>query len=356
MLFEYTVKAVLLAGFLELILYRLVSRLGMHLSKVAEQHEWVRVTFKALSSIGLTLLNFVSLLIFLALFLLLLNRTKTLGSGSYDKLLIPSVSLLFLLTVTFLIFPPAMLGAVVYSALFLVVLLTLAAEYLASHRTWSQRAMMTCYVLGVSGWLYYQGVSMIYGLLNMTAGPPLVHEVNRAGEALMVMASILVFFAYGGTPLWTNNRQQRRRTALFALVATSAFVALLSLDYVLDLYDKALAESVRKAGEGIGWIFQMGMGYSFYLPFACYVAGLLCWSYTLVRLLSMGRMAGFGLGLMFIAGYALQLSHLTLMIVLGVMLLNLDERRSVTIAPENKHPAEPVLARPPVPIAGERAC
>ena len=32
---------------------------------------------------------------------------------------------------------------------------------------------------------------------------------------------------------------------------------------------------LRKAGEGIGWIFQMGMGYTFYLPFAFYMAGLL---------------------------------------------------------------------------------
>jgi hypothetical protein len=73
LLLSYTIKCLLLAGFLELLLYRLVSRLGMHLSKVAEKHEWVRVTFKALSSIGFTLLNFTSLLFFLALSLFLLN-------------------------------------------------------------------------------------------------------------------------------------------------------------------------------------------------------------------------------------------------------------------------------------------
>ena len=37
-LFEYTVKLVLLTSFLELVLYRLVSRLGMHLSKLAADH------------------------------------------------------------------------------------------------------------------------------------------------------------------------------------------------------------------------------------------------------------------------------------------------------------------------------
>ena len=35
LLFQYTVKLVLIVSFSELILYRLVSRLGMHLSKLA---------------------------------------------------------------------------------------------------------------------------------------------------------------------------------------------------------------------------------------------------------------------------------------------------------------------------------
>ena len=37
-LFDYTIKLVLLASFLELVLYRLLSRLGMHLSKMAATH------------------------------------------------------------------------------------------------------------------------------------------------------------------------------------------------------------------------------------------------------------------------------------------------------------------------------
>ena len=84
----------------------------------------------------------------------------------------------------------------------------------------------------------------------------------------------------------------------------------------------------------------MGMGYTFFLPFALYVAGLLCWAYTVIRLISMGRLAGYGLALMFIAGYALLLSNLTMMVILGVMLLTLDRQRggiaepaSVTNAP-----------------------
>ena len=186
--------------------------------------------------------------------------------------------------------------------------------------------MMACFLLGVFGWLYYQTVSTFYGFFQWLTAPPFVHEMNRFGEAMMVLASILVFWAYGGISFRTTNKRQRRRVVMVAATAASLFFGLLFLDFFLGLYDKALAESVRKAGEGIGWIFQMGMGYTFYLPFALYVAGLFCWSYTVIKQITMGRLAGYGLGLIFMAGYALQLSHLTLMVVLGLLLLNMDRR------------------------------
>ncbi len=352
LLFEYTVKLLLLTGFLELVLYRLVSRLGMHLSKVAQQHESVRITFKALSSIGFALLNFVSLLLFLAIFLFLLNKVRAVGVGRYDALLVPSLSLLLLLTFAFLVFPPAMLGSVLYNAVVIVVLGLLVVDYMATHQAWAQRAMVLSYILGVTGWLYYQMVSTTYGLLGLVAAPPLVHEINRAGEAMMVVASLLVLWAYGGVSLVTKNKRQRRRVIIFALVGGGVFLALLFLDYIAALYDLSLAEKIRKAGEGIGWIFQMGMGYTFYLPFAFYVAGLLCWAYTVLKLVTIGRMAGFGLGLMFIAGYALQLSHLTLMVVLGLVLLTLDRRRAG--APVRTSVGEPALVNTAAPLLGEQ--
>ncbi len=334
MLFEYTIKFLLLAGFLELILYRLVSRLGMHLSKIAEKYEAVRLTFQVLSSIGFALLNTVALLLFLALLILLFRKLASVGSDTFAPLLLPSVSLLVLLTVAFLLFEPDMLGTVVYNGIAFVVILVLVIQYLALHPSVAQRAFALCFFLGISGWLYYQIVSTTYGLLGMFAAPPWVHEVNRAGEALMVLASILVFWAYGGAGFFTRNKRHRRRVLTFVAVGGSAFLGLLFVDYFLTLYNQALAVSVRKAGQGIGWIFQMGMGYTFYLPFVLYVTGLLCWCYTVLKLLTMGRMAGYGLGLMFIAGYALQLSHLTLMVVLGLMLLNLDRRRVESLVGE----------------------
>src|SRR3977135_3157662 len=68
-LFQYTVKLVLIVSFSELILYRLraASRLGMHLSKLAQAHEWIIPTFTALTQIGQWLLNVVAILLFLAL-------------------------------------------------------------------------------------------------------------------------------------------------------------------------------------------------------------------------------------------------------------------------------------------------
>lgn len=352
LLFEYTIKLVLLAGFFELVLYRLVSRLGMHMSKVAEKHEWVRIMFKTLSSVGFTLLNVVSIFVFLALTVLLVNKVSSRDLSGFEKVSIPSIALLLLLTIGFLIVPPVMLGSIVYNVMAFLALTLLILEYLAGHPEWSHRLLAVTYFFGISGWLYYQTLSTFYGLIGILAPPPFVHEINRAGEAFMVLASILIFWAYGrGVSVRTRNKRQRRRALWFWSVAGTLFTALLFMDYVLGLYDPALAQSVRKGGEGISWIFQMGMGYTFYLPFAFYVTGLLCWSYTVIKLITMGRFAGYGLGLMFIAGYALQLSHLTLMVILGLMLLNADRRRVVSVAKDSV--AESSLVGAPQPLASE---
>jgi hypothetical protein len=52
----------------------------------------------------------------------------------------------------------------------------------------------------------------------------------------------------------------------------------------------------------------------------------------------MGRRAGYGLALMFIAGYALQLSHLTLFVVLGLLLVTYDGRVEVRDRTREKFP------------------
>jgi len=334
-LFEYTVKLVLLTSFLELVLYRLVSRLGMHLSKMAADHPWITPTFTALTEVGTWLLNIVAVLLFLALTLTMVNRWGGRDTSKLVKMGIAGAALLLFLTVLFLVVQPGMLGAIIYNGLTLLVLTLFVSEYVITHREPAQRILAATYYLGVSGWLYYQIISTIYSLAGTLAAPPLVYESHRAGEALMVLASYLVFVAYGSSrslSLRTTNRRQRNRAIWFWSTTGIIFTALIVADYLLDLYSPAFASAFRQASQGIGWIFQFGMGYTFYLPFAVYVGGLLCWSYTVIKLVMTGRLAGYGIGLMFIAGYALLFSNLTLMVVLGVMLLALD--RAKAAAPE----------------------
>ena len=84
LLFEYALKFLLISAFLELVLYRLASRLGMHMAKLAEKSEAVRLTFKTLSSLGFILLNVTSILLFLVLFILLIQKLKpSIWSGSF---------------------------------------------------------------------------------------------------------------------------------------------------------------------------------------------------------------------------------------------------------------------------------
>ena len=345
-LFEYTVKLVLLTSFLELVLYRLVSRLGMHLSKMAVAHPWITPTFTALTEVGTWLLNIVAILLFLGLTLTMIHRGVGHETSRLTKLAIAGTSLLLLLTVGFLFVEPGMLGAVIYNGLALVTLTLFVLEYLATHHERAQRMLVAAYYFGISGWLYYQIISTIYSLAGTLAAPPLVYESHRIGEALMVLASVLVFVAYGrGLSLRTKNRRRRHRAIWFWATTGTIFTTLIFTDYLLDLYDPTLASAVRQASQGIGWIFQFGMGYTFYLPFAIYTGGLLCWSYTVIKLLRMGRLAGYGIGLMFIAGYALMFSNLTLMVILGVMLLTLD-RVKPTVAEPASATSSPLMGSP----------
>lgn len=351
LLFEYALKFLLISAFLELVLYRLASRMGMHMAKLAEKSEAIRLTFKTLSSLGFVLLNVTSILLFLVLFILLIEKFKpSIWTGSFDRLLVPSVSLLIVITIVFLVFPPAMLGSVIYNIVSLAIFLILMAEFFVSHRLWSQRITVGCFVLGIFGWIYYQTVTTSYGLLGILDAPPLVHEISRGGEAFLVLASILVFWSYGSTSLFTKNKTQRKWALTLLASGVITFFTMLYIDFFLSLYNPALAEDARKAGQGLGWVFQMGMGYTFYLPFALYLAGFICWAYTVIKLVLIGRLAGYGLGLMFMAGYALQLSHLTMMVVVGLILMTIDKRG--TLGKLRNKIGEPVVYSPVTPVLG----
>src|SRR5213592_600633 len=74
LLLEYTLKALLIAGLCELVLYRLISRLGMHLSKVAREYVVVEYFLRGASAIGFALMNFSAILVFLVLLVLLFYK------------------------------------------------------------------------------------------------------------------------------------------------------------------------------------------------------------------------------------------------------------------------------------------
>jgi hypothetical protein len=326
LLLEYVLKALLVAGLCELVFYRLISRLGMHLSKVAQEYVAVEYFLRGASSIGFALMNFSAILVFLVLFALLFYKVRGLLARPWDHAVVALGSLLLALTVVFLLFPPGMPGAIAYNVLTFALVWTLVAQYCRVNPAPTARAMALCYGGGVSGWLYYQISTTTYGWVGAASSPPLVHEISRLGEALMVAATALVFAVYSGFTVRSKNRQRRRRALQFIATWAALFIGLLVMDAVIGLFDPAMAKHIRQASQGIGWIFQMGMGYTFYLPFALYVAGLLFWSYAVIKQISMGRRAGYGLALMFIAGYALQLSHLTLFVVVGLLLIVNDGR------------------------------
>src|SRR5438093_12971873 len=114
-LLEYFLKALLVAGLCELILYRLVSRLGMHLSKVAKEYVVVEYFLRGASAIGFALMNFSAILVFLVLLVLLFYKMNGLLARPLDRIVLPMVSMIFALTEVFLQFTTHSVGAVVYN-------------------------------------------------------------------------------------------------------------------------------------------------------------------------------------------------------------------------------------------------
>src|SRR6266702_5921879 len=99
LLLEYTVKALVIAGLSELVLYRLISRLGMHLSKVAREYPVVEYFLRGASSLGFALLNLSAILVFLALFTFLYSKMKDRDAHPLDRLVVSLVSILLALTI-----------------------------------------------------------------------------------------------------------------------------------------------------------------------------------------------------------------------------------------------------------------
>src|SRR3989442_14899530 len=183
LLLEYFLKALLIAGLSELILYRLVSRLGMHLSKVAKEYVVVEYFLRGASAVGFVLMNFSAILVFLVLLVLLFYKMNGLLARPLDRIVVPMVSLLLALTAAFLLFPPRMLGSVVYNGLTVVLLWTIVVQYWRANPAPAARALALCYGACVASWLYYQIATPPYGGLGVVSTPPPGLVISRPGQA-----------------------------------------------------------------------------------------------------------------------------------------------------------------------------
>ena len=143
----------------------------------------------------------------------------------------------------------------------------------------------------------------------------------------MVLASILVFLGVRRDCHCGHESAAAASGYLFHDTAAAIFVSMLFLDYFLGSIQPALAVIYSQSGGGHRLDLPDGMGYTFYLPFALYVAGLLCWCYTVIKLLTHGTTGGLRTRTHVYGRLCASCPDLTLMVVLGVMLLTMDRRR-----------------------------
>ena len=213
--------------FFEFVLYRLVSRLGMHISKIAAEHEAVRLFLIAHHRRLCPAECRRNLLSFSRSCLPDLNCAARGISGVPTPHGSPASDLAASGFDGRIPARAAGYGRVLSHTMSLRSLLLLVLDHRisAQHQEWSKRIMGGPTFLGISGWLYYQIVPPFYGLIRGSLRlPRWSMKPIVSAKRMMVLASILVFWAYGrGVSFRTRIRQQRRRADLFHAAAESLF-------------------------------------------------------------------------------------------------------------------------------------
>ena len=126
-----------------------------------------------------------AILLFLALGVGGINRMAGRGFVGSNMIVIPCVALLLLLTVGFLLIPPAFVGSAIYNFVALVVLICLMVEYISTHTEWSHRAMGITYLLGFGAVYIICPPSLVFDRLAPPFGTRPI-----AGAGAIVLSSI----------------------------------------------------------------------------------------------------------------------------------------------------------------------
>lgn len=304
----YALWTLLAAGLGELLLFRTMSRVGVHIPKQGA----VLDVYDALVRLGSFAFDVSSVTVFIALLLLAYptarrwrDRPAPLAATPALILVLAALSLSFAFTDE----SPAL--KLTYGLISVAIMLLLAARAGSDGESdRPRRAIVALIVLAYVASQYYTLANQAYRALGLTAAPPGATRALEAAELLVVITAFVTFWAWSGVReglRWRPSPLQMGAAALLIVAFVGAYrgedsstAAILSL-----------------------WT----LGLTLYLPLPVYALALGLYGATLVACLSRARSepAAMGdaiaLGLLLVAGLTLELTYQHLVAVVALLLL-----------------------------------
>ncbi len=316
----YVLWTLLAAGLGELLLYRMLSRVGVHIPKQG----LVLDAYDALVRLGSFAFNVSSVMAFAALALLAYAAARRWrekeGLGPAAAMLMGVLAAASLLLV---FVQEGESTKLAYGALATGIMLLLSGHAWTDREVdVPRRAFITLIVAAYLAAQYYVLANQAYRALGLAAAPPATALALEVAEAMVVANALLAFWVWSGVRTgrrWRPSRAQLLAAGLAILVFAAAYGG-----------EDASTASILSL-----WT----LGLTLYLPLPLYVLALAAYGAAIVACLGRARHEpaalwdAAALGLLPVAGLALEMTYQHLIAVVALLLL-LGAPRQVSALPE----------------------
>ncbi len=321
----YVLWPLLAAGLSELILFRTLSRVGVHIPKEGAVLE----VFGALVRVGSFAFNVSSVAVVIAVALLAYTASRgELGQRPIIMALAPAIGAFVCLSVSFAFVAESGAAKLLYALISAAIMLGLAAEAWSARRMAPLRTLVIIVtVLAYVTAQYHVIASQAYETLRLHTEPPGAMLTLQIAEGLVLLNAFLIFWCWSGVRTGRSNAPTRLQWSAGALLIV------LFLGSYYGRPDSSTASILSL------W----SLGLTLYLPVPLYAIALGLYGVTLVRLVTRARRDerflwdAAALGLLPVAGLTLELTyqHLTALLVLLLLTsANRSPGRSLYQVPE----------------------
>ena len=316
----YVLWPLLAAGLSELILFRTLSRVGVHIPKEGA----VLNIYEVLVQAGSYAFNVASIAVVVAVAMIAYGALRgELGRHPLLAAVAPAVAAFVGISVLFAFVQEGTAARLLYGLMSAAIMLALAGEALRRPALAPLRcAVVVVTVLAYLSAQYHVLAAQAYQVMGLTSDPPGSMPALEVAEALVLVNAFLIFWGWSGVRL----RSAARPTLLQVSVAGLLLILFLGSYYGRPDSSTAAILSL--------W----SLGLTLYLPVPIYGLALSLYGATLARCLVQARRGveplydAVALGLLPVAGLTLELTyqHLVALLALSLLVANEGERREAS--------------------------